>query len=212
MWNHIIARDIDIFIFINSQYSSAFDWVFWFVTQIGNFWVVFPLLYGVILIKTPYQILGRVVLVAFLAVAISSAVTSSLKYLVNRPRPELHFQKYPDLPRRIESAPKQFPSEELFDSLTIELAGPQLRRQSFPSNHAALTFSAATVLIYFFGGGWFCLGLAVAAIVSYSRIYLGVHFPLDTIAGALTGVAPTWVTLKLTIGRIKESHKIGSNS
>lgn len=64
----------------------------------------------------------------------------------------------------------------------------------FVSSHAANTFALATILILYFKSisassrplrivliGW-------AILVSYSRIYCGVHYPLDIIGGALIGV------------------------
>jgi undecaprenyl-diphosphatase len=63
---------------------------------------------------------------------------------------------------------------------------PQIRSASFPSNHAANTFGAATV---FFAarGRWWALGFLVAAAVGVSRIYVGVHYPSDVLAGAVIG-------------------------
>ena len=58
---------------------------------------------------------------------------------------------------------------------------------SFPSNHACNTFAAAAVL----GQAEPPLlwpALAVAALVAYSRVYVGVHFPADAAAGALLGL------------------------
>jgi len=57
----------------------------------------------------------------------------------------------------------------------------------FPSNHACNTFAGATVL------GMaeppvFWPAMAVAALVAYSRVYVGVHFPADVLAGALLGL------------------------
>ena len=59
---------------------------------------------------------------------------------------------------------------------------------SFPSGHATVAFACATVL---------ALAVprlapplfALAALVAWSRVYVGVHYPLDVLAGALLGVA-----------------------
>ena len=71
-----------------------------------------------------------------------------------------------------------------FYGLGIQWA-PQGARPGFPSLHAACTFAAAFSL-------W-CLpwrvpmfaALAVAAVVGWSRVYLGLHFPLDVVVGAM---------------------------
>lgn len=57
---------------------------------------------------------------------------------------------------------------------------------SFPSVHATNSFAAALVLDAVFPGGRAAL-LTVAGLVSYSRIYVGDHWPSDTLAGALWG-------------------------
>jgi len=57
----------------------------------------------------------------------------------------------------------------------------------FPSNHAANAFAGATALGMAVPGlRW--LALAVAALIAYSRVYVGVHFPADVVAGALLGI------------------------
>jgi membrane-associated phospholipid phosphatase len=60
--------------------------------------------------------------------------------------------------------------------------------RSFPSGHTAAAFAFAT------GAGrglpWAGPPLyALAALVGYSRVHTGVHYPLDVVAGALAGVA-----------------------
>ena len=57
---------------------------------------------------------------------------------------------------------------------------------SLPSNHAANAFAIATLLAVV-DPPLATPALAVAAIVGYSRIHLGVHYPLDVAAGALYG-------------------------
>ena len=72
--------------------------------------------------------------------------------------------------------------------------GKELSFGSFPSGHANTAFSAATLLSLEFGG-WFWLCYIPAFLVGYSRIYMGVHFPLDVAAGAAIGIVIMWLTL-----------------
>jgi membrane-associated phospholipid phosphatase len=61
---------------------------------------------------------------------------------------------------------------------------------SFPSGHSQTAFSVATFMVVTFRRHrlwWF----AWAALVAVSRVYLGVHFPIDVAAGAITGIAAT---------------------
>ncbi|MBR7067009.1 MAG: phosphatase PAP2 family protein [Bacteroidales bacterium] len=60
----------------------------------------------------------------------------------------------------------------------------------FVSSHAGNTFGVAVLLALVLGNRWGWIGLMQwAALVSYSRIYLGVHYPGDVLCGALLGVA-----------------------
>ena len=57
---------------------------------------------------------------------------------------------------------------------------------SFPSGHAATAIAAATVLSAFDGKRkWFYYTIAV--LISFSRIYLGCHYVIDVVGGALVG-------------------------
>jgi undecaprenyl-diphosphatase len=59
---------------------------------------------------------------------------------------------------------------------------------SFPSSHATNIFTG--MIIFSFVYPKLRIGLlAVAALVAYSRVYVGVHYPLDIVAGTALGVA-----------------------
>lgn len=104
---------------------------------------------------------------AIVLVALSVALSDMVNYRVlkphfNRPRPQA-------------------------SGIEVRLLTGRHTGLSFPSNHAANTFAAANTLAYAMPGlGW--IWFAVAILVSYSRVYVGVHFPLDVVAGASVGI------------------------
>lgn len=58
------------------------------------------------------------------------------------------------------------------------------------SAHAATTFSIAAISAYTIRNRLYTIAIALWVLfVSYSRIYLGVHFPLDILFGMITGAA-----------------------
>jgi undecaprenyl-diphosphatase len=84
-------------------------------------------------------------------------------------------------------------------SVTLTDADPLLGGtlgSSLPSGHAATSFAGAVVLAYLFRRGlplFFVLAVAIA----YSRVYVGVHYPSDVLAGAALGAAVALAALSL---------------
>ncbi|MDP6276384.1 MAG: phosphatase PAP2 family protein [Candidatus Marinimicrobia bacterium] len=88
------------------------------------------------------------------------------------------------------------PSHVMTDS--INLLVPKGGKFSFVSNHAANIFSAATVLTYFYSK-WKNVLYTLAALVAFSRVYVGVHYPGDIFFGGLFGYGMAWVFISLWV-------------
>ena len=116
-----------------------------------------------------------VLLLTVVAIALADWTATALKAIVDRPRP---FVRYPE--------PK--------------VLVPRPHDASFPSGHAATSFAAATILSFAFPKAAPAF-LILAAAVAYSRVYVGVHYPLDVIAGAALGAAVAIALLRLVRAR-----------
>jgi undecaprenyl-diphosphatase len=75
---------------------------------------------------------------------------------------------------------------------------------SFPSGHAATSFACATTLTFFaprLAPAFFLLAAAIA----WSRVYVGVHYPLDVLGGAALGVVVA-IALRMLLGALRRSR------
>jgi undecaprenyl-diphosphatase len=76
--------------------------------------------------------------------------------------------------------------------------GPPMSSWSFPSGHSATSFACATVLSAF-APRWRVPFFLLATLIALSRLYNGVHYPTDVVAGAVLGV----LTALLLLGAIR---------
>jgi undecaprenyl-diphosphatase len=150
--------------------SSVLDQILPWLTYLGShFAVIFFIILSWILTKQK-KILNRLILLY----AVQSAVIYSLKFLIQRQRPFLF----------LEMASK-------FSKGPGEILDP-----GFPSAHTAFAFMMAILLAERFPR-YRVIFFIVAAFIGWSRIYLGLHYPTDVIAGALLGYGITKLFLKI---------------
>lgn len=88
---------------------------------------------------------------------------------------------------------------------------PAERSFSFPSGHAGHAFAAAVVLYCMLPKKYGIPALVLAGLISISRMYVGVHYPTDVLAGAVigTGIALLCVVFvkKISVARQGKGEK-----
>ena len=120
-------------------------------------------LFGVLWLGIRGGLRGKVALLILASglASLDPLIASSLKKVVGRERPFLTFPE-------------------------IQVRGGRGGQPSFPSSHATNAFFAAAVVAFYYRrAGIPAFGLAAA--VGFSRVYNGVHYPLDVAAGAILG-------------------------
>ncbi len=164
-----IELDRKLFVLLNSLHTEQLDPLFYYVS--GD-WTWLPLyLFFIYLIIKKFKKLSWLPLLAIaLAVTLSDQTSSMIKKSVKRARPSHDVSLGPSV---------------------HSVNGYKGGTYGFVSSHAANTFCIALLISL-------QLGLPLiksiflfvwAFVVSYSRIYLGVHFPADIVLGAALGLA-----------------------
>lgn len=164
-------NDLDtlIFLFLNSLNSPVFDTIMFWISHKFT-WVPLYVFFLILLVKK-YKINALWILVAVvLLITLSDQTSVLIKNTVGRLRP-CH-------------------NEDL--KLLIHLVNGKCGGKfGFVSSHAANSFALAIFMAPLLKSYWryFPLALIIwATVVSYSRIYLGVHYPGDILGGALLGI------------------------
>jgi len=140
---------------------------------------------------------GRATLLSLAVVIVisNSVISDTLKKIVSRPRPRDVVAGL----RVLDLQPSPFRFLSIFKPPVVTLSIPSssdLPGHSFPSGHTINNFSAATVFTLFYRRrGW--LYFIPAALVGYSRIYVGAHWPSDVLTSAFLGIGATLLVVAM---------------
>lgn len=186
-----MSVDRQLFILLNERWhNTLFDAILPWLTNAHKsvwFWLVcLPLLFRLWRSDRKRGTIVLCLLVVLLPLA-NGFSTLVVKPLFHRPRPTavLMVQGQPESVVAGARLPKHW---------------QPLGSSSFPSSHSATTAAAATVLVWFYRRrtrlAW--LALLIPLVIGYSRIYVGVHYPTDVLAGWTLGFLVTSLACALT--------------
>jgi len=166
MLDFLNSIDIVLFRFLNGSLSnSILDFLMPFITDLNKQLIVLVLVFVLILwmlIRGGRQVRIAAILLIITIVVSDQLSSSVIKYWFERPRP----------------------CQILYNVHLLVSCGSG---SSFPSSHAVNNFAGALILAFFFKRfKWWFFGFA--AIVAFSRIYVGAHYPSDVIGGAIIGL------------------------
>jgi undecaprenyl-diphosphatase len=83
------------------------------------------------------------------------------------------------------------------DSLDVnQLISASFAQKSFPSSHATVAFAIA-MSVFLFNRAWGIPMFVAALLVGWGRVFTGVHYPSDVIAGAVLGVLGSYIVYKI---------------
>jgi membrane-associated phospholipid phosphatase len=176
--------DVGVFRFINGTLSNPF------------FDVVMPLASGNKFFFPALAIVGMLLLwkggkrgwLCALMVALilwpgDSYICNTIKHAVGRPRPFVTLENVRQPMSRGKNRPPRAP---MMEETQAASHANRPNHNSMPSSHAANWFAATMICLVFYRRSWRFM-LPLACLVSFSRIYNGVHYPSDVLAGAILG-------------------------
>ncbi len=159
--------DTNIFIFLNGINSPFWDKIMWWISGSKSWIPMYAVIVAVIVYKQRWKSIITLIFIALVVTLADQLSVHAFKEVFQRLRP-CHNPALLDIVHIVKNK-----------------CGGQY---GFVSSHAANTFAVAFFLWRLFKNKYFSWFIFIwATVVSYSRIYLGVHYPFDVIGGATLG-------------------------
>lgn len=170
--NSLLAADLQLFLIINGSYHShLLDWLALMLSDAGNYgaiWFACALFLFIGEVRKGLRFFAPLLLAGAGSLVLVDMI---LKPMVARARPTAE--------------------------MGAIIVGGGSDNFSFPSGHATIAFAMAVVLASKEPRGkW--LFYVLATLIALSRVYIGVHYPLDIIVGCLLGYAIGRISLRIS--------------
>jgi membrane-associated phospholipid phosphatase len=179
--------DKTILLFINREWTNPFlDWLMATLTNFEAWLPILAIATLILLWRGNFRVRSFVIVTLVTLAFTDGVFTQFTKKMVNRPRPAQSLAEVREV-----SLQKKTPAIlgiflPVHVSFSQPPAGPVIGH-SFPSGHAMNNTVIATMAILFFGRLG-ALYIIPAALVSYSRIYCGSHWPSDILVSVLLAI------------------------
>jgi undecaprenyl-diphosphatase len=179
MLDFLDHTDRTLFLFLNDLHSPFWDQVMWWISERFIWLPLYLLITGYLIYRYKWKIIVILILVALLITMSDQGSVHLFKEVFKRLRP-CH-------------------NPEISHLVHI-VRGHCGGQYGFVSSHAANSFAVASYSLLLIRNRYYTVFIIFwALLVSYSRIYLGVHYPGDILGGAILGIVLGYVVYRLFV-------------
>ena len=177
----LLLWDQRCFLYLNGLGNTAWDPFFLTVTLTTIWFPLFLYFFWLAYVSFDRRTFYHMVLTTGLMVLFVALLGGMVKYGLGRPRPY-----------------------QVMEGINAIRALKAVDGPSFFSGHAASSFAIVSLLWLFFRKQkpWFLAFFLWPFLYSFSRIYIGVHYPLDILFGAFIGVFSAWIFYRIYTSKL----------